>query len=88
MMMMMMLRRLLPHWSAILLAASLLFCAAVILGPLAAVDVSRRPGLSQGAQHIELRANAVEPVAGIGKTVRGLKLREDTPVIDVSTGPS
>jgi hypothetical protein len=74
-------------WSALSLAASLLLCAAVVLGPLATGNVdSRSPGLSQSAQAIELRTKGLESVAGVGETLHRLKLREDASVIKVSAG--
>ena len=74
-------------WSALSLAASLLLCAAVVLGPLATGNVdSRSPGLSQSAQAIELRTKGLESVAGIPKAMHPLKMREDASVIQVSAG--
>jgi hypothetical protein len=74
-------------WSALSLAASLLLCAAIVLGPLATGNVdSRSAGLSQSAQAIELRTEGLEPVAGFGKALHRLQLREDASVIQVSAG--
>ena len=83
---MMTLRRLIPHWSAIFLVASLLFCAAILLGPLASGNVSSRPGLGQRAQPIKLEAKTLEPVTGPRKAAQGLTVGKDTTVVRVSTG--
>ena len=65
----------------------MLFCAAIVLGPLATGNIDpRSPGLSQGAKVIELRTKGLESVAGIAKTMHALELREDASVIQVSAG--
>jgi hypothetical protein len=74
-------------WSALSLAASLLLCAAIVVGALATGNVDpRSPGLGQSAQAIELKTKGLEAIAGVGKAVHRLKLGKDAAVIQVSAG--
>jgi len=73
-------------WSALSLIASLLLCAAVILGPVATGDFnSRSSGLSQRAKTMKPRAKDMGPVASVGRAIDGFELGEDAPVVRVST---
>jgi hypothetical protein len=69
-----MLRRLGPHWSAIFLAASLLFCAAILLQPLIAGGLGS-PSLeaNKSADPIGSRTNSLNAAASIDKAVPGLE---------------
>jgi hypothetical protein len=78
-----MLRRFAPHWSAALLAASLLFYAAILLQPLSTGDPNSVAPMSQLAV---LRAKALEPIASVGTAIHRHNVREDAVVIRVSAG--
>ena len=69
-----MLRRLGPDWSAIFLAASLLFCAAILLQPLIAGSLGS-PSLeaNKSADPIGSRTNSLNAAASIDKAVPGLE---------------
>ena len=54
-------------WSALSLAAALLLCAALVLGPL--VKGPRPPRLAHGAKVIELRAKGSERMTATSKAV-------------------
>ena len=74
-------------WSGLSLVASLLFCAAILLGPLATRNaLPRSSGLGHGTQEIKLRAKGLEPVAGLDKAIYSFELSENAPVVRVSTG--
>jgi len=67
--------------------ASLLVCAAVVLGSVTTGDThSRSTRLGQCAQAIELRTIRLEIVACPAKAVHALEMGENTLVIPVSAG--
>jgi hypothetical protein len=78
-----MLRPFAPHWSAVLLAASLLFCTAILFQPLTARDLNQIPPMIQIAQP---RTNTLEPIASVGKAINRHNRREDALVVRVSAG--
>lgn len=68
-----MLRRLGPHWSAVFLAASLLFCAAILLQPLIGGGLGSSVEANQSADPIGSRTNLLNAAASIDKAVPGLE---------------
>ena len=78
-----MLRHFAPHWSAVFLAASLLFCTAILVQPLTTRGLNPIPPVSQIA---EPRTKALEPVASVGKAIHHYSLRADALVVSVSAG--
>jgi hypothetical protein len=75
-----MLRHLAPHWSAVSLAASLLFCAAILLRPLTTADLNPTAPMSPIAEPVEMKA--LKSVAGVRKAIR--HLGDDALVVRVS----
>jgi hypothetical protein len=74
-------------WPAVCRVASLLFCAAVVLGSVTTGDThSRSIRLGQRAQAIELRTKRLEMVASPAKAIHALEMGENTLVIPVSAG--
>jgi hypothetical protein len=80
-----MLRPFAPHWSAVFLAASLLFCAAILLRPLTTGDLNPTVPMSQIAEAVELRKTAPQPIANVGQAIHRRNAREDALVVRVST---
>jgi hypothetical protein len=78
-----MLRDFAPHWSAVFLAASLLFCTAILVQPLTTKDLKSIPPVGQIA---EPRTKTLEPIASVGKAVPRHDVREDALVVRVSAG--
>ena len=81
-----MLRQFVPHWSAVFLATSLLFCAAILLRPLATGDVNPTAPMSRIAEPVEPRVQAQERVAGVGPAIDRHNMSEDALVVRVSAG--
>jgi hypothetical protein len=81
-----MLRHFVPLWSAVSLAASLLFCAAILLWPLATGDLNLTAPISRIAEPVEPRVKALERVAGIGPAIDRHSVSEDALVLRVSAG--
>ena len=79
-----MLRHFVPLWSAVSLAASLLFCAAILLRPLATGDLYPSSPMSRIAEPVEPRAKALERVAGVGQAIDRHNMSEDALVVRVS----
>ena len=89
-------RRILARWlsllrrmmgSALRLAGSLLFCAAVVLGSLTTGNAdSRSTRLGQRAQAIERRTKRLEMGARPAEAVHAFEIGENTLVIRVSAG--
>jgi len=73
-------------WSALSLAISLLFCAAVILGQLAAGNVNSGSSLGHRAEAMQLRTKVAEPVASVGQALHRFEMGEDALLVRVSTG--
>jgi hypothetical protein len=72
-------------WSALSLTASLLLCAAVIFGQLAAGNVNSGSSLGQGAQAMQLRTKVAAPVASVGQVLHRFEMGEDALLVRVST---
>ena len=73
-------------WSALSLAISLLFCAAVILGQLTAGNVNSGSSLGHRAEAMQLRTKVAEPVASVGQALHRFEMGEDALLVRVSTG--
>ena len=81
------LRRIVPHWPAVLLAASLLFCAAIVLNPLTVSQGSSGAArLRRTATVVEARGPAMETVGGIRQASERPQRALDGPVMRVSAG--
>jgi hypothetical protein len=79
------LRLLAPPWSAVFLAASMLFCAAILLQPLTTAGLgSPSFGPNRGADPKTPLTKLPESVVTIGKAVASLRLRADAPVVRAS----
>ena len=81
-----MLRHFAPYWSAVFLAASLLFCAAILLRPLTTGDLNPTSPMSEITEAVVLRTRALDPVASAEEAIRRHNRREDALVVRVSAG--
>jgi hypothetical protein len=81
-----MLRRFAPHWSAVFLAASLLFCAAIVLRPITTGALNPTSPTGEITEQVVLRTRALDPVADVEKSIPRHNHREDALVVRVSAG--